>query len=321
MAEQSYPFDAGAGAAVNEAQWQAMARRFLATGVIDDSLNELVVSADGSTLGVSVATGDAFVEGFFYRNDAAKALTIATANATNPRIDTVVVRLDRTANSAALAVITGTAAASPTAAALTQTDSLYELPLADVTVPAAAGVIVAGNVTDRRVFSKNLTERDASAAYEPIQNDVYVPASRMNAVGGAPTPGTLAFRHPVWLLDPATEENVAGGWDVPEGWASVYIDLLWTQPGTAGTADVRWQAVLEHADDGGSLNVSGPFASQTAAAPGQYVLKRTRMGAGAAVAVTPGGWNTVRVKRIGADAADTFTEDVALLGVRLVKAS
>lgn len=154
MAQQSYPFDAGAGAAVNEAQWQAMARRFRQTGVIEGSLSQLAVTADGSAPSVSVATGDAFVEGFFYRNDAALALTIATANATNPRIDTVVVRLDRVANTATLAVVTGTPEASPVAPTLSTADSLYELPLANVTVPAAAGVIVAGNVTDRRTLTK-----------------------------------------------------------------------------------------------------------------------------------------------------------------------
>lgn len=166
MAQQSYPYDAGAGAAVNEAQWQSMARRFLATGVITGSLNQLAVSADGSVLGVSVATGDAFIEGFFYRNDAALAIPLATANATNPRIDTIVVRLDRTANTAVLDKVTGTPAATPVAATLSQTDSLYELPLRDVLVPAGAGIIRAEDLrTDRRAFSKNLSERDASAAY------------------------------------------------------------------------------------------------------------------------------------------------------------
>ncbi len=132
-----------------------MARHFLGTGVLFGSLNQLVVTADGSTLAVTVATGDAFVEGFFYRNDAALSLDIATANALNSRIDTVVVRLDRVANTVRLAVVTGTAAASPTPPALSQTDALFELPLANVTVPAAAGVIVAGNVTDRRVLITN----------------------------------------------------------------------------------------------------------------------------------------------------------------------
>jgi hypothetical protein len=165
VAQVSAPFDAGAGAAVSEATWQKMARSWLSTGVLTGRLNQLAVTADGSALAVSVASGQAQVEGFSYENDAALAQTIATANATNPRIDTVVVRLDRAANEARLRVVEGTPAASPVAPALTQTDGLYELPLADVRVPAAAGVIVAADVTDRRAFVKNLTEAAASAAY------------------------------------------------------------------------------------------------------------------------------------------------------------
>jgi hypothetical protein len=155
VTERSFPFDAGPGAAVLEVDWQKMAQEFLATGVISNRLNQLAVTADGSGMVVSAASGRAQVTGFFYENDAALALTIAAADATNPRIDTVVLRLDRAANSTALAVLTGTPAASPVPPALTQTDALYELPLADVRVNAAVGVINAGDVTDRRTFTSN----------------------------------------------------------------------------------------------------------------------------------------------------------------------
>jgi hypothetical protein len=164
VAERSFPFDAGPGANVLEVEWQKMAREWLATGVITGRLNQLVVSADGSAMSVSVASGRSWVDGFAHENDSALALTIEAADA-DPRIDRVVVRLDRTANEARLRVLKGTPAASPTPPALTQTDTLYELLLADVTVPATAGVIVAGNVTDRRTFSKNLTEAAGNTAY------------------------------------------------------------------------------------------------------------------------------------------------------------
>jgi hypothetical protein len=166
VAERSLIFDAQT---INEGDWQNMVRRFLATGVITGSLNQLTVSADGSALSVSVATGDAFVEGFFYRNDAAKAVALAAADSSFPRIDTIVARLDRVANTVLVDKVTGTPASAgaptPVAPTLTQTDSLFELPLANVTVPAAAGVIVAEDVTDRRAFVKNLTEAAGNAAY------------------------------------------------------------------------------------------------------------------------------------------------------------
>lgn len=182
MAELSFPFD---NADANEPQWQKMARRWLATGVLTGYLNQLAVTADGSAMSVSLATGGTWVEGFYYENDAARAVPIAAADATNPRIDRIVLRLDTLANSVLVAVLKGTPAASPTPVALTQTDAVYELLLADVTVPAAAGVIVAGNVTDRRVFSRNLSERDALAAYKTLiaQTSLTAAATAVEFIG------------------------------------------------------------------------------------------------------------------------------------------
>lgn len=183
MAEQSFPYDAGAGATISEADWQRMARRFLNTGVIAGDLDQLAVSADGLTRSVTVATGHAFIEGFFYRNDAAKNIPLDAADATNPRIDRIVVRMDRTANTAVAQFVKGTPAASPTAPALTLTDTVFDLLLADVTVPATAGVIVAENVTDRRTLVRNLTEAAASAAYVAKATPVLGYAQSVTTIG------------------------------------------------------------------------------------------------------------------------------------------
>lgn len=155
MAEVYAPFDAGAGSAITEVTWQKMARRWLATGVIRGYLNTLAVSAGGTAMSVSVASGGAWIEGFYYETDAAVAQTITAADATNPRIDRVVVQLDRTANTVSLVVLAGTPAASPVAPTLTQTDTLWQISLAQVLVDAAVGVIAAGKVTDERVLVQN----------------------------------------------------------------------------------------------------------------------------------------------------------------------
>lgn len=167
MAEQSYPFDAaGAGgtggqSSVLEAEWQRMGRSWLTSGAIADHTDSgglLAVTGSGAAMTVSLATGVAWVEGFFYRNDAAATLTIGTADATNPRIDTVILRMDRAANNTRAFVKAGTPAASPVAPTLTQTDTLWEFPLADVRVDAAVGTIAANKVTDRRrIVSKPVT--------------------------------------------------------------------------------------------------------------------------------------------------------------------
>jgi hypothetical protein len=168
MAKSFFPFDAGAGSDSRESQWAKMARHWLNTGVIEDYLNELLVTADGSGMTVSVATGGAWIEGFYFESDAAEALTIQPAHATVARTDRVVVQLDRTANAIDFAVLKGVEDGSLTATALTQTDTLYEISLATVLVDAAVGVIAAGKEADTRTYAGNLSRSDAIAAYTPL---------------------------------------------------------------------------------------------------------------------------------------------------------
>lgn len=164
MAEVSFPFE---NADSNEPEWQKMARHWLATGVITGYLNQLAVTADGLSMSVSRDTGGAWVEGFYYEDVVAKAVPIEAAHATNPRIDRIVLRLDRLANSIVVAVLKGVDDGTLALTALTQTSGVYEILVADVRVDAAVGVIAANKVTDRRAFSKNLTEAAASAAFAP----------------------------------------------------------------------------------------------------------------------------------------------------------
>lgn len=169
--EQSYPFDTGAGANVLEGEWQRMARLFRNTGVVVHRLDRggmLNVTADGGGMYVNVADGYAFVEGFTYHNDAAKQLPIGAADATNPRVDLVVLRLDRAANKVSAVVLQGTPAASPASPALSTTNELYDLRLAQVTIPAAAGVIRPEDVSRWETHDRNSGEGVM---------DVFLPAS------------------------------------------------------------------------------------------------------------------------------------------------
>jgi hypothetical protein len=101
---------------------------------------------------VNVAIGKAFIQGYRYYNTAVKTLTVSAANASNPRIDRVVIRLDLNARSIYAMVITGTPAASPVAPGITRSMSTgyYDLCIAQIAVPAAATAIASGNITDTR---------------------------------------------------------------------------------------------------------------------------------------------------------------------------
>lgn len=152
MAQSSFPFQS---VDTTETQYSQLFRLLTPrghgiNGVPGDTT--LKASANSSGMNVTVTAGQAIVRGHMYISTATETLTIQ-ASESNPRIDTIVLTLDPVANSIVLAVVKGTAAVSPVAPTLTQTDSAnYQFPLANVAVSASATTISAGNVTDRREF-------------------------------------------------------------------------------------------------------------------------------------------------------------------------
>lgn len=150
MTQSSFPFE---GLDVTETQFSQMFRN-MGEGVRGSSAtNDLKPFGDSSGLQVKVYAGQALVRGIYFVSTATETLAITAAHATLARIDSVVLELDPSANSILLKVLPGTAASTPVAPTLTQTDAgIYQQLLATVAVAAAATTIAAGNVTDGRVF-------------------------------------------------------------------------------------------------------------------------------------------------------------------------
>ena len=78
-------------------------------------------------------------------------MTLPLADAQRPRIDRVVLRYDAAARKSYLLVLEGTPASTPTAPAISRTNLLYDLCLAQITRPAGSTAITAGNITDTRL--------------------------------------------------------------------------------------------------------------------------------------------------------------------------
>ena len=149
MAQTAWPFE---NVDTSETQFSQWARN-IGEGVKTGTLNELETFADSSGMNVKVKSGQALVRGHYYQNSAEVSLTITTADATNPRIDIVVLELDPSANTILLKVVAGTPASSPTAPAVTQTDAgVYQLQLAEVLVGAGVTTIAADKITDSRTY-------------------------------------------------------------------------------------------------------------------------------------------------------------------------
>lgn len=168
------PFDAGIGASRSEDFWRAYFVHLTGSGVIDGELNEFAVAqrAAGANMSVDVATGRTFVRGHWGESTTLKNLAISAAHATLARIDRVILRADFTNNRIELDVLTGTAAASPSAPALTQSTAMWEISLAQIAVAAAAASVVTANITDQRTII-GFPTFDASVAPTNGQAMVY----------------------------------------------------------------------------------------------------------------------------------------------------
>lgn len=154
MAEQSFPFE---NVDTTESQFSQWATNFQDTGVQGSPADtKLKVTAEGSTLSVNVASGQAFIRGHYYINTDSIPLTLTTAGL-DTRIDYVVIELDPALNTIAAKIVQGTAVASdPVAPTLTQTDTgIYQLPVALITIPNSTLAVTNEMITDVRTFMSN----------------------------------------------------------------------------------------------------------------------------------------------------------------------
>ena len=103
-------------------------------------------------LNVKVSAGWGFINCKWIKNDNDYSLQLDAADTTFARIDRVVLHLDTTPENRhiAIQIKKGTAAATPTAPALTRTGGVYELSLAQIAVAANATAITQANITDER---------------------------------------------------------------------------------------------------------------------------------------------------------------------------
>jgi len=157
LAEYSRFFGGSPAPSYDQNDFSDVFKRFLSAGVFKDISYGLQVTAtDPPTLGVSVKTGEAWINGFWYQNSASLTKTLQTADSSKPRIDRIVLRLDRLTNrKISCEVLTGTPATSPSAPSLTQSDNTYEISLAQVYVGAGVTYVTDSNITDERDYVKN----------------------------------------------------------------------------------------------------------------------------------------------------------------------
>lgn len=126
----------------------------LTSGVFSSAEDFPVTAAGG--LKVTVGAGRGWVHpsrftGYSITKREADTLTMPLADPSLPRIDCIVMRYDAGARAASLQVLQGTASSTPTAPAISRTELIYDLCLAEITRPAGSTNITTGQITDTRL--------------------------------------------------------------------------------------------------------------------------------------------------------------------------
>lgn len=151
----------------------------LTDGVVKGISDELEVTAHTSGgMRVVVGNGKAIIADKWVKIvDTGIEVALEAANATYPRIDTIVARLDVASREIVIAAKTGVAESSPHARTCTYTASVKEIPLAHVAVSANTTTIVASNITDKRQYSAVQTGIKSAKHYQRSKAYTYYHAS------------------------------------------------------------------------------------------------------------------------------------------------
>ena len=125
----------------------------LTSGVFSGAEDFPVTAAGGLT--VTVGAGRGWVHpsrftGYSITKRESDTLTMPLADPSLPRIDRIIMRYDAGARAASLQVLQGTASSTPTAPAISRTELIYDLCLAEIKRPAGSTAVTVADIYDTR---------------------------------------------------------------------------------------------------------------------------------------------------------------------------
>ena len=227
MVETSYPF--GSSDVATELEWSRMARTWQLDGVVGDDPTStgLRVTVAGSN--INIAAGEAWINGFYYKNSATKTIAITTNAGSTTRFDRVWVRSDQSGNVVTAEYETG--GSSPPAASLDEA-GIYEMPLARFGVGAGTNSLSSGTLIDERYFigkpvivQNSTARRPAKRGQIAIEGTPSAPI--IMVANGTGWQQVYPLVRPAWnALSPAPGVQNYGGAYAPIGWARFPGDLI-----------------------------------------------------------------------------------------------
>lgn len=265
-------------------------------GPISGSFRELWVEPTApASLAVQVRRGSAFVDDYWYHNNAVPVLAIAPNTSGLTRYDRVVLRKLWDVGTIRVVVLSG--APGSGYPALIQTPNIqWEIPLALVTVTTGLGAIVAANITDERQFANDRRIELGLGDFEP---DPFGFPGAINVFGGTDSRG--------WELAWGTTEIVYATVIPPRDWGDSALTCILHIWGYAPEAQANIlqidQVVYASANPAANLVAWG---NATHPAAGVY-----RILCDATITVTPG-----QILELAISQNNTVT-DYYLLGAEL----
>lgn len=134
--------------------WAWYFSTFIKNGVFPNAQNNGLQVVTGEGMQILVKAGFGFINGYAFRNEQDYAITLETADGALNRYDRVVLRWDLAAREMYIAVLKGAVSANPSARAITRSNEIYDLVLADVYVGKGVLSIQTANITDQRYNSR-----------------------------------------------------------------------------------------------------------------------------------------------------------------------
>lgn len=150
----SFPFDNTSAEvqdrSVNSDTFAEYLSRMIGTNGIFSDLGTKCQVVANESMKLTINPGDGIIEGRFFIENEPQSITLEAAESLD-RIDTVVIRLDKSKRLVEYDIKKGTASSSPTRPTLTRNAGIYELGIADITVGKSVVGISQSKIKDTRL--------------------------------------------------------------------------------------------------------------------------------------------------------------------------
>lgn len=176
MAETSGFFRSVSGDRKYTTDWLAKwVSSFIGSGVYNGDLSII----PGNGMAITLPAGKAWINGYYYRNDAAISLPIANADGVLHRKDTIVLRWDVNERNITAQVLQGSFASNPVAPTIVRDVEQYDLKIAEISIPAGTTAITQALITDTRldtevcgIVTGVINQVDTTTFYNQIAADL-----------------------------------------------------------------------------------------------------------------------------------------------------